>query len=210
MMPPDCFALLEEPRRPWIDLDALQTTFHRLSAAAHPDRVHGAGPAAREEADRRSATLNAAYQCLREPKDRLLHLLELERGGKPAGIQSVPADLMDLFMQVGQLSADVNRFLAGKEAVTSPLLKVQQFEQALEWTDRLQTLLGSLGSRRAALHEKLQGMNSAWTTAAPPGHPDRAAQLPLDELEQIYRTLSYLNRWANQLQDHVVHLAFPV
>ena len=38
----DAFALLSEPRRPWLDAEALKARFLPLSAAVHPDRVHSA------------------------------------------------------------------------------------------------------------------------------------------------------------------------
>jgi len=76
----DCFELLQEPRRPWLDADALKARFLKLSAAAHPDRFHGGTESERAQANDRSAELNAAYNTLRETRDRLFHLLELERG----------------------------------------------------------------------------------------------------------------------------------
>ena len=48
---------------------------------------------------------------LREPKDRLQHLLELESGAKPGNIQSTPPELTDLFFAVGQLCRDVDTFV---------------------------------------------------------------------------------------------------
>ena len=41
----DHFATLGEPRRPWLDAEALKEKFHRLSGTVHPDRVHGADEA---------------------------------------------------------------------------------------------------------------------------------------------------------------------
>jgi hypothetical protein len=38
----DCFALLNEPRRPWLDSEALKQRFVSLSAELHPDRTHSA------------------------------------------------------------------------------------------------------------------------------------------------------------------------
>ena len=74
----DYFALLRTPRRPWLDADSIKQTFFTLSAELHPDRVHTADAAEKHTANERSAELNAAYQCLREPRERLRHLLELE------------------------------------------------------------------------------------------------------------------------------------
>jgi len=45
-------------------------------------------------------TLNAAYQHLLEPKERLRHLLELERGTKPEEARKISAGTMNLFMEV--------------------------------------------------------------------------------------------------------------
>src|SRR6266478_7291458 len=93
----DYFALLDEPRRPWIEPDSLKRKFFALSAEDHPDRVHQASDAEKVAAQQRYTELSAAYNCLREPKERLRHLLELERGTKPEDIQRIPSDLMDVF-----------------------------------------------------------------------------------------------------------------
>ena len=81
----DYFALLDEPRRPWLEPEALKTKFLKLAAEIHPDRKHGAGKIEKAAANRSYAELNAAFNCLAEPKLRLLHLLELERGCETKG-----------------------------------------------------------------------------------------------------------------------------
>src|SRR5688572_24559446 len=97
----DPFTFFDEPRRPWIDPDALKAKFLALSEQVHPDRVHHASEAEKQKATDHYAELNGAYQLLREPRDRLRVLLELERGAKPAGIEQVPAETMELFMRLG-------------------------------------------------------------------------------------------------------------
>ena len=42
---PDYFALLNEPRRPWLDADLLKQKFLALASDLHPDRVHNASEA---------------------------------------------------------------------------------------------------------------------------------------------------------------------
>src|SRR5271169_2956497 len=96
----DNFALLSELRRPWLDTNALKQKFLALSASAHPDKIHSAGELEKSGAAKSFAELNAAYNCLAEPKSRLLHLLELELGAKPKEIQQIPAALADLFAEV--------------------------------------------------------------------------------------------------------------
>src|SRR5438128_12515999 len=86
----DYFALFNEPRRPWLDGELLKAKFLQLSAEVHPDRVHGASAADKQRAHERSAELNAAYNCLREPKSRLQHLLELETGARPKQEEKYP------------------------------------------------------------------------------------------------------------------------
>lgn len=204
----DFFALLDEARRPWIDPEALKEKFLALSAAVHPDRVHNASPAEKDVATRRYAELNAAYNCLREPRDRLLHLIELESGARPRDIQRIPPGTMDLFVEVGQTCRDVDAFLAEKEKVTSPLLKVQLFERGMEWTDKLNALQQRIHARRDELLAELQQLNQAWASAPALGTPERGAALPLERVEEIYRVLSYVARWTQQIQERVVPLAF--
>ena len=205
-MPPDHFALLDEARRPWLEPEPLRDKFIRLSAQCHPDRVHDQGPAGRQQAAQRCTALNAAYQCLREPKERLAHLLELESGRKPAGLDQVPVDMMELFMTVGQLNRDLSRFLEGKAKVTSPLLKAQWFQEALEWTERAQATLQALAARRNQLTERLRQLNDTWAAAPAVGQAGRETRLPLSEVEQSYRTLSFLTKWTAQLQEKLVQL----
>src|SRR5436309_5157524 len=99
----DYFALLGEPRRPWLDPEKLKAKFLALSAEIHPDRFHSAPAAEKQATHERFPRLNAAYQVLREPKDRLRHLLELELSAKPAEVQQTSPGAMELFMEVGRL-----------------------------------------------------------------------------------------------------------
>src|SRR6185436_18809448 len=199
----DAFSLLNELRRPWLDAEALKQKFLPLSSAVHPDRTHNAPEAERQQTNQRYAELNAAHKTLREPRDRLLHLLELEAGAKPSDIQRIPPGTMDLFVEVGQLCRDVDEFMAKRANVTSPLLKVQMFERGMEWTDKLQGLQQRINAKRDELASELQQMNAVWASAPPVGSPQRAPALPLERLEQIYRVFSYIARWTEQIQERV-------
>ena len=203
----DYFALLDEPRRPWPDLDRLKTRFFELSATLHPDRHHEAPPAERAAATRDYTDLNAAYRCLSDPKERVLHLLELERSCKPAEIQPIADHLMSVGMDVGQLCRDIDRFLAATPATTAPLLQVQRFQQSQVWTEKALALQKQLITRRDEVGRTLEQMNPAWETAPPLGSPVRAEALPLTELEEQFRLLSFLDRWIAQLQQRITQLA---
>lgn len=203
----DCFALLDEPRRPWLDAEALKQRFLTRAAALHPDRFHGASPAEKEEALRRYTELNGAHARLRDTKDRLAHLLELELGRRPLNVQQVPAAAMELFFQVGQLCRETDQFLAGRGQVTSPLLKAQSFERGLELADRISGLQRVLAEALQGIEARLQTLNTAWAAAPAAGSPERAGQLPLDQVESLYRESSFLARWRGQLQERFVQLS---
>jgi DnaJ-domain-containing protein 1 len=204
----DYFALLGQPRQPWLDPASLKTAFLQQSARLHPDRVQAGNVEEKAAATGHFADLNAAYNCLREPKERLLHLLALESGAPPANVQSVPSDTMDLFMETGQVCRETDRFLAAKAQVSSPLLQAQMFEQMLEWTTRLQALHERILLRRDPLLAELQTMNAAWNSAPPVPSPARAAALPLRRLEEMSRTFSYIARCGGQIQERLAQLSF--
>lgn len=204
----DNFALLDEPRHPWLDAELLKKKFLQFSSEVHPDKVHNASDAAKIAANKRYADLNAAYNVLRDPKERLLHLLEVELGEKPKDIQRIPPGTMDLFVEVGQTCRDVDTFLAEKSKVTSPLLKVQMFEKGMDWTETLNQLQSKINAKRDELSAELKEMNSIWTAAPAVGSRERSKGLPLERLEQIYRVFSYVARWTEQIQERVVQLAF--
>ncbi|MFO1458134.1 MAG: hypothetical protein U1G08_01905 [Verrucomicrobiota bacterium] len=203
----DSFALLGEARLPWLDPDALKSRVLPQLAASHPDRVHGASDAERQSATTRHAELNAAYNTLREPRDRLLHLYELETGSRPRDIQRIPPGTMELFVDVGQVCRDLDTFLKRKSEATSPMVRVSLMQEGFDHLDRLQALQSRVNELRTTLEAELQAMNSTWESAPTAGSPDRAAALPLERLEQIYRSMSYIARWTGQIQERLVLLA---
>ena len=204
----DYFALLDESRRPWIDPLSLKTKFLALTAEVHPDRVHTASEAEKQAANQRYAELNAAYNCLREPKERLRHLLELERGSKPEGVQKISPATMDCSVEVSRLCHEADGFLAGRARASSPMLKVQLFNEAMALSEKLNAQLQKLNVKRDLLVEQLKKLNMAWESAPPVGSPARVNVLPCSPLEHIYRDFSYLARWAEQVQERIAQLSF--
>ncbi|HEY4416680.1 MAG TPA: hypothetical protein VGO57_13400 [Verrucomicrobiae bacterium] len=199
----DYFALLDEPRRPWLDGDRLKQKFLTLSAVIHPDKIHSASEAEKTAAAKKFAALNAAFRCLTEPKTCLLHLLELEMGVKPKDIQQIPAALADLFAEVSNTCRSADHFLAEKAKVTSPLLQVQWFERGQEWIETLNTLRQTLNSLHEQLLTRLKFLDEKWLDT---DAQSRSVLLP--KLEELYRFFGYFNRWNNQIQERVVQLSF--
>jgi curved DNA-binding protein CbpA len=203
----DHFALLNQPRQPWLDPEQVQASFVALSGELHPDRVHNAPPETREEATRRFAQLNAACQCLKDSKERLRHLLELERGVKVEALERLPFAESDFYFQLGRLCREVDQFLNQRVNRSSPLLAVRWFEEAMRWKGRLDEQLAVVHGRRAGLESQMRELNAAWEAAPELLGNERAAHLPLARLEELYRELSYLARWSDQLRERVTQLA---
>jgi curved DNA-binding protein CbpA len=199
----DYFALLNEPRRPWLEPETLKSKFLALAAEAHPDKQRKAGEAEKLKANRRYAELNAAYHCLTEPKLRLLHLLELELGVKPGEVQQIPAALADLFAEVATVCRSTDNFLAEKNQVTSPLLQIQLFERAQEWVERLRALQTRLTRLYDQLVEELKSLDALWTSKSQSA--ERTALL--NRLEELYRLFGYFNRWNGQIRERIVQLS---
>lgn len=195
----DYFALLDEPRRPWLGSDALKNKFHRLSAEVHPDRVHRSSEGDKLAANQRYTELNSAYNCLREPRTRVRHLLELELGKKPSDLTNVPDDLMALFFSVGKAFRAVDALLGEKARATSPLLQVQLFERSQDQVEQLGTLRVKISERRDLLLVELQALDRTWEVGTPK---------PTEALLKIWRLLSFYDRWLGQIQELVVQLSF--
>lgn len=203
----DCFALLDEPRRPWLDAESLKQKFLARSAAAHPDRFHSASPMEQEEAAARYSELNTAYNRLRDPRERLAHLIELELGRRPENIQAVPGGAMNQVLEVGQVCREADQFIAARALITSPLLKVEAFSRGMAIAERVTALQQTLSQDQSTFDTALRSLNDAWHSAPPVGSPDRAVNLPLDRLGELFRSISYTGRCRAQLQERFVQLA---
>jgi DnaJ-domain-containing protein 1 len=202
----DYFALLDEPRRPWLEPEILKEKFLTRSAVVHPDRVHNLGKAEQKLAQDQYVQLNTAYHSLREPKSRLRHLLELELGAIPKDVQHVPPDLMDLFMEISQACRHADTLIAESAAVTSALLKVQLFERCQEEGDQLRSLLQKLAVGNARMMDRLKQLDEDWSKTKTSGSTTRVQLFP--DLEKLYRLFSYFDRWTAQIQERIVKLSF--
>ncbi len=198
----DYFELLKERRRPWLDAEALKQKFLSLSAEVHPDRVHQAAHEEQRAAQARYTELNAAYQCLREPRQRLRHLLELERRSKLDELQQVPQDLMDVFFKVSQLCRQADAFLLEKAQAASPMLKVQIFERGLEWTEKLMSMQREISIRLGQLTADIKTIDTQWS------EQPQLHQSLLSRVEELARLLGFYERWNSQLQERIVRISF--
>jgi curved DNA-binding protein CbpA len=176
------FALLEQPRMPWLEPAALKEVFHRKTLEQHPDSSHGAEDA--------FAELNEAYQVLQDPKRRLHHLLSLENHA-PSANQPVPPDLQELFLQIGALNQSATPLLAKMRAASNPLSKSLLQADAVA----TQKAVGELRDKVQKLSDTAQ---------------ERLRQTGADELDELsllYQRFAYLGRWSEQLDELAFQLS---
>ena len=199
----DYFTLLGQPRRPWVDLEALKEKFFALSTTVHPDRVHGADETIKAQADESYAALNAAHQCLRETKLRLQHLLLLETGSKPGDLKTIPEDLVQMFSQVALLLRQTDPLLKEKAQAVSPMLKVGVLERAMPHLGMISTLQTAIDSRRAELDGELRALDAEWAGAVT--NPQMREEA-LAGVQRLYHLFGFVDRWSAQLRERMIQL----
>jgi curved DNA-binding protein CbpA len=178
----DHFAVLGQPRAPWLDPADLKDAYHRKTLQTHPDTT------ASGDTGNAFAQLNEAYQVLQDPKRRLHHLLELEGHAPSSTDQTVPDELHELFPAIGALSQRASllqeRMKAASNALSRSLLKPQILEVQKE-TKHLREKIENLSD---ASLTKLRQINSRWR--------DEIAAL-----SNLYFAFAYLTRWSAQLDE---------
>src|SRR5438067_3057525 len=122
----DHFAVLGQPRRPWLDLDQLKARYQGLTFALHPDRQK------QQEDEREFSVVTEAYRMLSNPRARLQHLLILEDDHPPAAKTSnVPNELADIFMETAALIQQIDSHRQKRDQTSTALGKsVLQAETA--------------------------------------------------------------------------------
>jgi len=200
----DYFALLGEPRRPWLEPETLKEKFLQLAAKQHPDKLQKIPAGERQAGQESYAELNAAYQALREPKSRVRHLLQLERGEKPRDLQEFPTELTELFFQVSTQCRQADQAVAELRAKPSALLKVSLFERGEEISEQIRGLLQELDRRQNENLAALKHLDAQWDGR---GAEESTKRILLDQLENIYRLLGFYSKWADSLRQRLLELA---
>ena len=115
----DYFALLGQPRKPWLDPEQLKQKYHELARQSHPDK-----------------NVNEAYRTLADAKSRLQHLLALEGVALSASSNEIPQELTDLFMAIAPALNKIDT--ANLKSVDDLIARVTQlYGQALAELQRV-------------------------------------------------------------------------
>ena len=186
---PDHFATLAQPRRPWLDPDALREAFHRAAAQHHPDAAGGS--------DALFAALNAAHTILREPATRLRHLLELTAPGLPASTPPIPPALGDLFMELATLRGNLESFWQKESTASTPIRRALLAGEKFALRQVLALALVRLADAQQEALTELRALDAAWDTR------DAAA---LENLTALQARFAFLAKWSAQLREDAFKL----
>ncbi len=186
----DCFALLDQSRRPWLESGPLKDAFHRSAAVRHPD-VAGTGDAGA------FAAINEAYLTLKDPAKRIRHLLELEAPETLARSRPIPAGLSDLFMAVAGGHQQLTIFLARASTATTPLAQALLAGEKNAMVRQWGEIQVRLGTASQAAVDQIRDLDSAWNAPA-----------ALEQLAELSQQLSYLSRWQASAEEAVLALTF--
>jgi molecular chaperone HscB len=121
----------------------LERRFHELQRSYHPDKHVSAEDAAKTEALDKSSSINQAYRVLRDPHQRMKHLLAIH-GMSVDSQKQVPNNLLMTVMEVQEKLAELEfskdpRTVAKVNRDLAPF--ADQFEEMSEIVDtKLETL----------------------------------------------------------------------
>ena len=197
----DYFALLEEARRPGLDPERINETFHRLSREQHPDQRTPGGTAEQAASDHAGfAALNVAQQTLSDPRGRLRHLLSLEypQAGV-SGPSAVPPALADLMFPVQTLLGQTDAFLARKAFASSALARALLAGEGFVLQEQAEEKLAALEEKLAQLPAELKAFDAHQWDARPMN--------AVGVLLGFYHGFAYLSRWIEQFRERVFQLA---
>lgn len=186
--PNDQFALLGQPRRPWLPAEELKETFHRTTATQHPDKTGN------HEA---AAELNAAFATLRDPAARLRHLLELEHPEALEQRTEIPSALAETFLRLATLRRAVDAFKQQLSSASSPLAQALLSSERFALQHDVEKELRLLDAAHARGLEAVEVLDAAWAQRTP--ETVRAAAA-------LQQELSYLAKWSWQLREALFQL----
>ena len=192
----DYFALLDQPRTPWLDPDELKITYHQKTLQTHPD-AQASRPGA-YATDATFARINEAYQVLQDPKRRLHHLLSLEGSAPSSTDQTVPKQLDDLFPRIGALTQRTTLLLETVRATSSALSRSLLKPQILEVQQETKEVHEKIKNLSEESLDQLRQIKAAWAK-------NPAGQI--EHLSNLYFAFAYLTRWAAQLDELTFQLS---
>jgi DnaJ-domain-containing protein 1 len=172
------FKLLDVEQATTIDLEILADHHQKLAAKYHPDNSESN----QDDSDYR--LINTAYQTLKSPSKRLVHLMELD-GVHYEKRGTVSDHLMDLFMSTAQTLQDTDAFLRKKSTTTSALAMALLEAESQQLQERISKQIDSVETETSSTLAK--------------------ATLT-EQLSNVARDLAFLEKWQAQLKQRYARL----
>lgn len=135
-----------------LDPQVLEQAYFTKQRHVHPDRLRISSLEARTEAERLSAEVNAAYQQLKDPLQRGLHVLMAHGESLPTAFTQDPELLMETLEWRQQLAEDPAQRATLQAQWAAELTHLAQAFAAQKWTDAARLL-----ARLQYLHKTLKG-----------------------------------------------------
>jgi DnaJ-domain-containing protein 1 len=191
----DYFALLDQPRRPWLDSEALKQAFHQKTLHQHPDAQTSATGDVNAEAA--FAQLNEAYQTLQDAKLRIQHLLALEGRAATSRFAAVPDEIANLFPEIARATQDSVRIAERTTNASSALTRSLLTSELVQGREHIDALLAQLTQLHKSADADLQQVGATFAEG------DESA---FEQLQRLYVRYSFLGRWIAQLEEHRTRL----
>jgi curved DNA-binding protein CbpA len=188
----DHFAVLRQPRRPWLDPDQLKQEYQQLSFAHHPDKRRTAADHGPD-----FAAVTDAYRVLSNPRLRLQHLLSFNSEKSDTEKSPITEELTEVFMQTAALVNDIEAVLAKREQATSALAKSMLKAQIAPLEERTNAQLRELQELYARTMDDLRRVDKCWDN-----DPDDPG-----ELRELAQRFGFLDKWIGQLRERQFQLS---
>jgi DnaJ-domain-containing protein 1 len=182
----DFFAVFGLEPRPVLDADVLGDLFANKSKTSHPDRA----------ADGDFATLNQAFNTLRDPASRIMHLLALS--GEEPKPKSASAGVSAWFGKIATGLQQFDRMFQPLTQEDSSLLRAIKIREAQSVLAELEEISEGLTSEKERLLQAMAQIDARWSS-------DCVADR--DSLAQIACDLRFLEKWLAQISERRLRLA---
>lgn len=190
------FELFSIPAEPKPDQDLLKSRYLEEAARLHPDRVQG-GAAEREEAGRKLAEWNGAFETLSSPRLRLALLGQLLTGEAPARTGRVSGPGVDRMMKVAEVCRKADRVLEQRKQAQGAIEVAMLGGEIVEATDLVSAAQGEIADWEQDLEKELQQLQEDWEK----GRHDAAG------VEGLFHFFSYAEKARKQLEERFLKLA---
>jgi molecular chaperone HscB len=176
----DYFAMLELPRKLWLEMSVLEQKFLQLSWKLHPDNFVNASQEEREISLKRSSELNDAYRTLRDPIARVGYLLAVEGARKEGeNKQQAPPELLEEVFELNE-SLDELRDAKASGGDTASL------KQRLEAAEK------NFEQKLAEVDGRLQATAREWDKAIDDNADEAARKQVMAKLNELLNRRSYI------------------